>query len=333
MESALQPLLNGNVSNVDMTVTLGAGAADIDFSDANIPRDYMGALLRITDSSGRSIYGFVYTDGAGTIQNIVSAKGGSTRNWAAQEADFDDDDDGGYAFQLSRTPPVVVASGTVTAANFKVDFTNDNSYVELVGVDLSPYQDGRHLIGLYLHADNHAMLGHISDVAPAGETLGPELITVADDRDFTSDTGFWTLGTGWEITGGKAVCTASPGNLQRFDLLEHGANYRIVGDYTIASNNLYVQAGFWHTRVYAGVGYTVDMFCKFQEGSGGVAGYTSIICTGTVDNVSWKRITDIATTGALIVSTQRGATRSWYYINSHWQTDWTYDYKIYFIGD
>ena len=71
MESALQPLLNGSVSNANMTVNLGAGAADIDFSDAAIPRDYMGALLRVMDSAGRSIYGFVYTDGAGTVQNAV----------------------------------------------------------------------------------------------------------------------------------------------------------------------------------------------------------------------------------------------------------------------
>ncbi len=329
MKSALQPLSNGNVTNANMTVTLGAGAADIDFSSPACPRGYMGAKLRVIDSAGRSIYGFVYTDGAGNVQNIVNAKGGSTRNWTVQETDFDDDDDGGYKFQLSRTPPVVVASGTVLDANFKVDLSADNAYVELVGVDLTPYQDGRHLIAIYDHSYNYGLLGHISDTAPLGETLGLELIVAADDRTFDSDTGWWDLGVGWEITGGKSVFTASHYNMKREAFLTAGAYYKVIGTYTITDSYLYLQAGLEYKKVYAGVGRIDYISCN----RGITCGYASLVATGTVDDVSWKRVTDIAATGALIVSTQADGIRSWYYKNGYFQGDTSYDYKIYFIGN
>ena len=35
-------------------------------------------------------------------------------------------------------------------------------------------------------------------------TSGAELITNAADRDFSSDTGFWTKGVGWTISDGAA---------------------------------------------------------------------------------------------------------------------------------
>ena len=74
-------------------------------------------------------------------------------------------------------PPVVVATADVTQANFHADLTTDNAFVELIGVDLTAYQTGKYLLGIYNKTDGYGMLGHISSVAPAGETLGAEIAT------------------------------------------------------------------------------------------------------------------------------------------------------------
>jgi uncharacterized protein (TIGR02145 family) len=58
-----------------------------------------------------------------------------------------------------------------------------------------------------------------------------EKITVADDRDFTSDTGFWTKGTGWTISGGTANCDgsqAAASDLARAALITSSRWHKVV---------------------------------------------------------------------------------------------------------
>lgn len=49
---------------------------------------------------------------------------------------------------------------------------------------------------------------YTTDVFSIHNSATDEQITTTADRDFSSDTGHWTLGTGWSITGGKLVKAA-----------------------------------------------------------------------------------------------------------------------------
>ena len=69
-----------------------------------------------------------------------------------------------------------------------------------------------------------------------------EKITVASDRDFSSDTGFWTLQTGWVISGGKANFSgATNGGLIKFGLTTVGKYYKYTFDLIVTSGSVRIQ--------------------------------------------------------------------------------------------
>uniref|UniRef100_A0A6M3IH11 Uncharacterized protein n=1 Tax=viral metagenome TaxID=1070528 RepID=A0A6M3IH11_9ZZZZ len=144
-----------------------------------------------------------------------------------------------------------------------------------------------------------------------GETLGAEAITVADDRDFSSDTGFWTPSDSWSIGAGIAS-SAGSGNMEsNSGILTAGAIYKAVGTYTIAAGYLYLVFGGApnSNRVYAGVGYT-----SYSTANSGTKIYfAGIGLTGTVDDISWKPLTDCKVEGVHLLSEKNGLTR-----NMHW---------------
>lgn len=144
-----------------------------------------------------------------------------------------------------------------------------------------------------------------------GEALGAEEIIDADDRDFSSDTGFWNMTDSWSIGGGKANCDGSGNMDSDLGILTAGFIYKIVGTYTIAGGYLYIVAGGApnSNRVYAGVGYTT-----YKTASGGTkAWYAAIGLTGTVDDISWKPLTDCKVEGVHLLSEKNGIVR-----NMHW---------------
>ena len=77
-----------------------------------------------------------------------------------------------------------------------------------------------------------------------GAVRGAEAITAAADRDFSSDTGFWTKSAGWAIGSGVATKTGSLGaNLYRSALLTIGSIYEVSIEVVSISGTLTVFVG------------------------------------------------------------------------------------------
>jgi hypothetical protein len=168
---------SGTVAAADIAATLADGSADIDISSATIPRNYQGHLLKVYDSSNVCIQGYVYTNGAGTVQNIVSAKGGSTRNWAAQGAGFDDTTNCRYElWKVNNLVAVSGFGGDVTAANEHVSTVAGTAFYFSDALDFSAYQDGRHYLRLQ-DATGKVAWAKIKAETPAAIAYGAELIT------------------------------------------------------------------------------------------------------------------------------------------------------------
>ena len=63
---------------------------------------------------------------------------------------------------------------TISAGNALMDTTTDNAFAAPVGVDLTAYQDGRHLAH-FTDSSGYVAVGWISATAPSGEALGAEI--------------------------------------------------------------------------------------------------------------------------------------------------------------
>jgi hypothetical protein len=141
-----------------------------------------------------------------------------------------------------------------------------------------------------------------------GETLGAELIAVANDRDFSVDTGFWTREAGWTIGGGKAVATAVAAK-EMYDAAGHltsGGLYKTVGTYTDAGGTLLI--GFGNAYKFISAGTAV---VTYGTATGTTSRYYGSSFTGTVDDISWKQVLTPTINGVTIVSTRGGATYNW----------------------
>jgi hypothetical protein len=109
---------------------------------------------------------------------IVNSKGGSTYNFAAKNSSFNYNDSSGYTYRIYKTPAVPVASGSVTAANTQLSLVDGTAFAYLVGVDLSAYQTGKHILAVYNSTSGALIgMGYCSATPPAGETLDTEIAT------------------------------------------------------------------------------------------------------------------------------------------------------------
>jgi hypothetical protein len=121
--------------------------------------------------------------------------------------------------------------------------------------------------------------------------LGSELVTVAADRDFSSDTGFWSK-VGTTISGGAANWAASAGGeLNKTLVVTFGSYYEVTWTITsISSGGLCVLSGgnTGPTRTTAGT-YTE----RIRNGGSNLGiGWLSIgSTTASIDNVSIKQVT------------------------------------------
>ena len=123
-----------------------------------------------------------------------------------------------------------------------------------------------------------------------GLALGAEHISVAADRDFSSDTGYWTKGVGATITGGVVdVSTASDiYPIYKFNQFPSGGYYEITYTLTVASGG----CGYWingrngAVKTVSGT-YTDRIFTVPLATLGFRTGGAFV---GTIDNVSVKPI-------------------------------------------
>lgn len=146
-----------------------------------------------------------------------------------------------------------------------------------------------------------------------GETttavLGPEMITLAADRDFSSDTGNWT-GTNWTIGGGVATHTAGANDFTlNISALTtppvNGSFYKVsysVTTIVAGTSGVYMQLGGNQEspRIGKVIG-TVSQTCIITAGNsnGLVFGVGDATWTGTIDNISVKLITSSRATQIL----------------------------------
>jgi len=289
---------------------------------------------------------------------LVSQKGGTLYNMAFKDAAFNyASTTFTYRIFKSLVAPVV-ASGTVTQANTHLDLTADNAFAWLNGVDLSPYADGRHMIGIYGATDGKGLLGHISSVAAAGETLsGTELVTNPDME----------LDASWnsyvEVTTNERSSTQKHGGTySRHIVTTNGASSGIqnsvhtetVGQLFKEVNwNYFVSGtlkyghpdgnGSLNSRSFVNLSTTINTWVqntkyRTSESSGTVARPAFVtnysVSEWYIDDVSVQRVTDPPSTGVRIVSTQKGAVRAWIVNNGINPNDVSgVTYKIFQIGD
>lgn len=122
--------------------------------------------------------------------------------------------------------------------------------------------------------------------------LGSELITVAADRDFSSDTGFWTRGSGVTITAGVAQCSAVNGSgLTCSPPLTTGKHYSItftIKNYVSGIVTPYFPAG-------ADLGWCSANGTYTQRGVANGASWSFLFSafTGDIDDVSVKEISTL----------------------------------------
>jgi len=355
-----QEKVSGIVSNTDMTCTLDDGIADICFDSDIIPRDYRGHLLKVHDSAGKTIQGFVYTDGAGGIQNVVSAKGGSTRNWAAKDGSFDNNDASGYTYEISKvlTAPTV-ASGSITVGNLRADLTSDNAFVAPVGVDLSAYQDGRHIFRA-VDASGYVAFGFIMSTPPSGPTLASTGGPLNDGNLVTNGT-FETDTSGWSSYAATLSKVDYDSKTNVLSVADNGSFTQAWQSFTVVSGGLYKDTREVQTQNIGGNG-----LCTVKDGNSAFTALlsglreltpplsaiwqtfsfyvTTISTTVSIaahssganacyyNDISFQRVTDPASTGARIVSTKGGATRAFTYQHASFNPNAACTYKILFVG-
>ena len=116
---------------------------------------------------------------------------------------------------------------------------------------------------------------------------GAELVTVADDRNFSSDTGFWTKSAGWTIASGVASAVSASTSLYR-NLLVSGKMYQIT--YTLsgyAGGSLQLVSG-----TSTGISRTANgTYTESITVASTFLNFTGTTFTGSIDNVSVKEVT------------------------------------------
>jgi len=121
-----------------------------------------------------------------------------------------------------------------------------------------------------------------------GMALGQELITLAADREFSSDTGYWTKGAGWTISGGVANANITTGQLTANLGLAASKTYQITVTVTRTSGTLRVNPGG-----FTPVDFTTSGTHTFRANTGASGTPTLFFLAvtsfvGTIDNISVK---------------------------------------------
>lgn len=232
---------------------------------------------------------------------------------------------------------VTVASDSISASAAKVDLTSTNAFAEF-GVDLSSYQDGKHILALY--EGTNSAFGFISASAPGGETL-VELITNGDCEAAKPTLDGVAL-NGYRCTQEQSTDFAHGGSYSIKALSDGTASNNLVGGW-YDSQSKFINGALYYYDTYhyipTGSWNQVSLFYNDGTNSGAIttkdswvhstkwankisaafAGWRIVTesqanPTGYAvyfDDISIKRMTDCAATGALVTSTKGGATRAW----------------------
>jgi len=231
---------------------------------------------------------------------------------------------------------VVVASGSITAGNALLDTTTANAFAAPVGVDLSAYQDGNHILALY--QATKTAYAWISDTAPGGETVTTYTSNFGTNADgFNSYNGTSSVTGNIDGIGGQDdtlrttinALSSTHGIQRAASSLTVGSLFRFRYNYYIPSTN----SNLNKIRLFAG-GYaqlvedaTLDAWTA-KDATRTITDVTGALVFLTyagssltyqdaggddvfyIKSVVVDKYTDCAITGALLLSTKGGA-RGW----------------------
>lgn len=261
---------------------------------------------------------------------IVSTKGGSTFNFANKNSAFNYNDASGYTYEIIKVNnAVVVASGSIAANQALMDTTSDNAFVAPVGVDLSPYQDGRHMFRMQNTTGSYVAFGYISSVAPAGEALTEKLANSTFASDEPPGTA-WTKNANATISGGVASLTSLANCYQAINVSTGQLLKSVIVQNSGANTNFYADLATG-SSVIISVGTTTFYNTKIGLGLHNVGFYGAGTCV--IESASNSQVTMPVATGALIVSTQGGATRAFAYKHASFDPNLASTYQILYLGD
>lgn len=190
-------------------------------------------------------------------------------------------------------------TGSVALANTKLSLVNGTAFVDLTGVDVAQYADGRHRIKVTDSAGKSAY-GWLK-AAGTGETLGASRITLDFDVN-------WAAGTGATIIDADSFSTASSAQfIRRNDQLTVGTLYRgaFAGSSTATGVELRSSSG--------GITYS-----NLNSSGYGNAPTTDVLIlhfstSGQTDAtlLTLSQVLTPSATGATIVSGMNGTTYNW----------------------
>lgn len=237
----------------------------------------------------------------------------------------------------------VATTGSYAAGAMKADLTTTNAFAEF-GVDLSAYRDGTYY--LLLNDGTNTASGYISAAVPGGLTLDTEMVV---NGTFTTATTSWApLASVLSVDTNRLKilrdASVAPnggygGATQSIAVMTHGS-YRWIATPTAGTGTAYARLdpASGGADAYLNANYTtavakyymakdatfvINLFVKDSSG-------TQFVYW---DDVSLKRLTDCAATGAHIVSTKGGSTRAWYYQHASFNPNLAGTYTVYRMAD
>lgn len=174
----------------------------------------------------------------------------------------------------------------------------------------NPLTDLRPYLGYKatLTAGGKTLVGWIK-AAGTGETYGTELLgTVAADRDFSSDTGWWSKTGSFSIGSNVASYNGTGDYLYRLGVTSIGFLYKNNVTINVITGGVTVEFGAG-ADYYRGTSAVHTVYGTAVTD----ASPFSFISTlqGTIDNVSLKQVLTPSAIGVTIVSTQGGTTQNW----------------------
>lgn len=124
------------------------------------------------------------------------------------------------------------------------------------------------------------------------QEFGPEIITNIADREFTSDTGFWTKQTGWSIENGTANANITSGKfLQRAGLLLPNTTYKFtfeIKNYSSGTIRIGDSSNVWSS------GNSNNIISGYFTTSSSIDGLlyfsTATSFVGSIDNISLLKV-------------------------------------------
>jgi hypothetical protein len=381
--------------------------------EENPPTSYIGHLLKITDSAGKSIMGYIkaamagesldtevatgtltalklykitatevnhfgtgkvvgsyFTSngtetcdannkvqcvlvGAATGVTIVSSKGGATYNWFNKNSAFNWNDTSGYTYQIIKeNRTALIATSNITAGNALMDTTTANAFAAPVGVDLTAYQDGRHLAH-FTDSSGRVAVGWISATAPSGEALsGVEKLTngdmetgdppsnwtpygsstlssVADPRTGSAGSKSMNIVRGTQVTSAYQIISSStPGALYYYNGWTKNIDATSINVFLQSSvQSVYLNntSTSWANKTGYITAFTGNVIVNFDiVGANGKQGRT--------DDNSLQRVDMPAATGALLLSS-KGGSRGFLYKHASFNPNAALTMKILYWGD